>query len=703
MSKKSMSLPIQGRAASVRPESLNAEARTVEVVWTTGAVVRRVRWEGWDDLVEYDEELVVSEGAVRLERLNAGAPFLDSHSNYRLASVLGSVVPGSVRLEGGKGYATIQLTSAADVAGEVQRILEGTVRNVSVGYVVHRVEATKEDGKREVWRCVDWEPMEISAVAIPADAGAQTRSAEADASVYPCLLVRGQDQSAPDGARSKEAGMPKDNANPAADAQNAARGDDQQQTRGVGNSAAPGGNGQQAGTPEAPAQTPAPETRGQSADVEGAAQRAVVAERERSTAINQLCRRHGLEDGFAEDLVARGVSLSAAREAVLDKLAEADPLQGRSFEPARPRDDGSRGVAYRAAVQNALQHRVSPNIELTDDGREFRGMSMLEIARAALERSGVSTRGMSRMEVAANALSQRAAGYHTTGDFPAILANIGNQTLRAAYTAVPRTFTAWARRASLSDFRPATRVQISNAPKLEKVLEGAEFQYGTFGEASQQYALATYGKIIAFSRQMLINDDLGAFTRVTNSFGARAAELEADLVYAILLQNPKMSDGKALFHSDHGNLGAAAAINEASLTAAMTAFAKQTDIDGTSISAMPEFILVPPGQRALEARKLLTATTPGNTSEVNAYADAVTPIVERRLLPATGQAPWFLAAANALMDTVEYAYLDGEDGVYTETRNGFEVDGVEIKARLDFAASAIDHRGLYKNPGAAPA
>lgn len=494
--------------------------------------------------------------------------------------------------------------------------------------------------------------------------------------------------------------MPKPNN---ADEQNAARDDQAQQSRGTGNSPAPVSGGTPAPGTQAAPSAPAPETRGHGADAEAVAQRAVTAERERTSTINVLCRRHGLDGEFADDLVSRGVSVAAAREAVLDRLADADPLQGRAHEPARPRDDGSRSAAYRSAVENGLQHRANPAHALTDDGREFRGLSMMEIARHSLERSGVSTRGMSKMELAGAALSQRAVGYHTTGDFPAVLANLGNRVLRDAYAATPRTFTAWARRASLSDFRPTTRTQVSGAPKLEKVPEGAEFKYGTFGEASQQYALATYGKIIAFSRQMLINDDLGAFSRVANAFGARAAELEGDLVYAILLNNPVMGDGKPLFHADHGNLGTAAAINEASLTAAMTAFAKQKDIDGTAISVTPQFLLVPPGQRALEAMKLMTATTPANVTDINPYAGSLQPVVERRLLPTTGQAPWFLAAAAALLDTVEYAYLDGEDGVYTETRNGFEVDGVEIKARLDFAASAIDHRGVYKNPGAAPA
>lgn len=710
MPKDTLSLPLQGRAASLRPASVNLEARTVEICWTTGAVVARAAYDYYDDeVVEYDEELVVDAASLRLERLQLGAPFLDSHSGYRLTSVLGSVVPGSVRLEDGKGYATIQLTNAEDAKGQVERILEGTVRNVSVGYRVHRFEVTKEPGKRDLWRAVDWEPMEISAVAIPADPLAQTRSDDVRATATPCLLVRAQDHR-PAGAFQEEAAMPKPNQ---ADEQNAARDDDAQQARGQGGSTAPatgagapsnapgdapaGGEGQ--GGSQAPAPVQPTETRGH-ADVATAAQRAVADERTRTSAISALCRRHGLDGDFSQDLIERGVSIAAAREAVLDHLADADPLQGRSHEPARPRDDGSRGAAYRSAMETALLHRVNPGSELTDAAREFRGMTLRELARHSLERAGTSTRGMSSMEIATAALGQRAVGYHTTGDFPQILANLGNRTMRAAYAVRPQTFAAWARRASLSDFRPTTRVQISGAPRLEKVLEGAEFQYGTFGEASQQYALATYGKIIAFSRQMLINDDLGAFTRVSNGFGARARQLEGDIVYEIFRSNPVMADGFRLFSAEHGNLGTPAGITEESLTEAMDMFADVVDIDGSEVDVQPEYLLTGHSNRVLEARRLFTQTTPSATADVNVFANAGLSVVEeRRLRVLDGRAPWFLAASNALMDTIEYAYLDGEDGIFTETRNGFEVDGVEIKARLDFAAAAIDWRGLFKNPG----
>ena len=75
-----LELPVIARAATLMADSINVEARTVDIVWTTGAIVQRVRWEGWEDRVEYDEELVVDATSIRLERMNAGAPFLKSHS-----------------------------------------------------------------------------------------------------------------------------------------------------------------------------------------------------------------------------------------------------------------------------------------------------------------------------------------------------------------------------------------------------------------------------------------------------------------------------------------------------------------------------------------------------------------------------------------------------------------------------------------------
>lgn len=397
------------------------------------------------------------------------------------------------------------------------------------------------------------------------------------------------------------------------------------------------------------------------------------------------------------------MTLEAARSAILDKLAATDDAGARRSEStfAQARGESANDIAQRDGITNALLHRHAPGITaLTEQGRQFRGMTLLEIARDTLERRGVQTRGMSKMELATEALLGRAGlGYHSTSDFPSILANVANKTLRSAYESTPRTFTSWARQSTITDFKPVQRTQLAGAPDLLRVPESGEFSYGTIGEGKEVYALSTYGRIIGITRQTLINDDLDAFTRVPTAFGASAADLESDLVYSILTTNPTMGDALALFVAGHGNVGTAAAITEASLAEAYRAFGNQRGIEGRQVSIQPRYIITPPGIRSVEARKNVTATTPSAIAGVNAFAGRLEPIEEPRLIPAAGADPWFLAADPSRVDTVEYAYLEGSNGIYTETRQGFEVDGIEIKARHDFAAKAIDWRGLFRNLG----
>lgn len=661
--------PIIARAAEVLSAAIDKDAKQIEVVWTTGAIVQRGRWDGWDDYVEYDEELVVSGNAVRLDRLNAGGPFLDSHMGYSLSNVLGSVVPGSVRIEGGNGVATIQLTEAQDAAASVARIMDKSIRFVSVGYRVHKYEIEQREGQRELWRAVDWEPYEISAVPMPADAGAHIRSsAGMETRTFPCIVTR-------DGASTPTGD------NPMAD-ENAA-------------GAEPGDQVEK--TEETTTETTVTTTTTQPAD----AQRGIAAEQQRASEISALCTRHGMADR-APDFISRGMSLDAVRRNLLDELATRSDSYGRRQEPAAA--VAGNGIDFRSAAAAALIHSADPRQPLPEGAREYRNMTPMGIASECLRRGGVDSRSMSKVEIVNTALSMRAGvGYHTTSDFAGILATVANMSVRQAYEATPRTFTSWARRDSLPDFRPATRINMTGLTDLQLVPEAGEFKYGTFGSGAETLKLNTYGLIIAFTRQLLINDNAGLLTAGTMAFGTKAAKLEADIVYGLLTGNPVMSDGKPLFDAAHGNIGTAAIINDASLAAAMLAFATRKAPNGDPIAITPRYLIVPPGPRELEARRALAQVTASRSADVNVYAGALEIIVEPRLIPASGQHPWFLAADPAAVDTITYAYLDGTDGVYTESRTGFEVDGVENKVRMDFGAAPMDWRGLYKNPGAAPA
>ena len=133
--------------------------------------------------------------------------------------------------------------------------------------------------------------------------------------------------------------------------------------------------------------------------------------------------------------------------------------------------------------------------------RQYRGMALLELARESLGNAGVNTRGLSRDEVATRAL-------HSTSDFPEILSAVTNKTLRQAYEAYPRTFMLFCRQVLATDFKAMNRVQLGEAPQLLEVGESGEFKRGTLGESKESYKVKTYGRVVAITRQVLINDDL---------------------------------------------------------------------------------------------------------------------------------------------------------------------------------------------------
>src|SRR5689334_10925969 len=95
-------LPRLSRQATILPKTLNEVARTVDVVWTTGAAVLRGFFQ------QYWEKLSLDPKAVKMRRLNNGAPFLNAHNSYDAACVVGVVEAGSAKLEASRGTATIR-------------------------------------------------------------------------------------------------------------------------------------------------------------------------------------------------------------------------------------------------------------------------------------------------------------------------------------------------------------------------------------------------------------------------------------------------------------------------------------------------------------------------------------------------------------------------------------------------------------------
>ncbi|MEE2915629.1 MAG: head maturation protease, ClpP-related, partial [Pseudomonadota bacterium] len=329
----------------------------------------------------------------------------------------------------------------------------------------------------------------------------------------------------------------------------------------------------------APTPTPSPTTTTadpvqptQPTNMADVANAAIAAERERATTIRNEVARARLDTAFADTLVNEGVTIDVARTRIIDQIASAAPTITNHAPATIP---AAQFQARVEAMSCAIANRANPRNELTAEARGFAGRRLIVLARDFLDSTGVSTRNMSDPEVAQAVFRYRQprnAGQHTTGDFPAVLANTVGRTLRRAYELAPRTFGSFCRPTTVPDFRPVSRVALSDISAMQQVAEGAEYQYATVGDSAETYTVGKWGQIIPLSWETIINDDLGAFDRIPQAMGQEAAQVEGDVVYAILLSNPLMADGVPLFHATHGNLAAAGSvINIDSLQAGRTA------------------------------------------------------------------------------------------------------------------------------------
>lgn len=661
-------VPTQHTRAQFVAESFNEADRTIEVTFATETAVRTFDWECYETV---DEILVCNDQAGDLTRLNLKAPVLDNHNTWgKTAEVVVGVVE-SARFENSTGIAKLRFGNSEDDTKLMEKVRDKIVTGVSVGYNVLEYQVTRSEGKRPLYRATKWEATEISFTPVQADVNSRTRTQPQDAThealvedVTPVIEAAEQTQ--------EEETTEEDNIN----------------------------NNTSEMTEE---EKIAADNKTRS--------EATKAERERISGIRSKVRSLGLAEDFAETLIEENVSVEVASTRSIEKWAELNPLNAKPNAQQQQTDRDK----TRSAMADSLVLRIDPRAKATmgdervRSAEDFKGQSLLRLAEEALILSGTRTRGMTPREIAQAALGAKVRGMHHTTDFPILLQQTVQRTLLAQYAIQERTFQSWARRTSLKDFRPISRVRLSEIlGDLEKVREGEEYKYGTMDESGETYQLAKYGKIIAITWEAIINDDLSAFDRIPQAFAVKASNLQTVLVYKTILASgfSTMSDGNALFSAAHGNFVGTAnnqtaggtALSETTLAAAYTSFRTQVGSDGSKLNLKPKYLVVGP-KNEFQAQILTSVNFVAATQ-------ATQPIKSLTGLEVIVDAEienyeWFLIADPNSIDTTEYAFLDGEDELFIESREGFNIDGIEVKARLVFAAKAIDWRGFYRNNGAA--
>lgn len=414
-------------------------------------------------------------------------------------------------------------------------------------------------------------------------------------------------------------------------------------------------------------------------------QKAMEQERKRTSEITALFRDFDVEG--ADEAIVMGVSVDEARAMVMDQLRARN--KGVSVTMGEAESD-----KFRAAAQDAVLMAAGiPVADAAPGAQELRGHSMVELARESLQREGLQANFGDNMELARQAIN-------STSTFPAIMSNLANKSVMVGFNEAETTYQIWAGKGSNRDFKEAARVALSEAGNLELVPEGGQFQQDFLGEASARTKVATYGKLFSLTRQAIINDDLGLFSKIATKYGSAAKRLVNKMVYAQLTGNVKMQDGVALFDSKHGNVaGTGEALSVKAIAKAITAMRRQKGITGdATLNITPKYLVVPP-ELEMTAYQIVnsTAAVDGvNSGVVNPYKGRFVVVADAEL---TDPDAWYLVADASQHDTIEVTYLNGVETPRLETRQGFDVDGIEYKVAFDCGVSALDFRGVFKNAG----
>jgi len=406
------------------------------------------------------------------------------------------------------------------------------------------------------------------------------------------------------------------------------------------------------------------------------------AELKRQEQIRAIATKYGASDELREKYVGdKELTVDAFTRAILDEKA-------KETEPANVQvgDTPNREAMIRE-VGDVIAAKMGVDVDLKDNS--VRGASLVDVAKLI---TGTQGYGRSREQIVERAM--------VTTDFPALLLESGNRKLVQEFDAQPHTFKMWITETDVPDFRPNTEiVRGTTGGRLDKINENGELKQKAVSEHKETWAIESFGNSFTVTREMMINDDLGAFSGMLQEFATLAGNTANGRAYDLLRQtgdysNYKMADGFNIFDAiNHFNVGGVAFSSQA-LSDARVAMRKQVALDGkTPLNITPQFLVVAPEleQQALELLNSAASIEDAKNNKVyNPHYKSLQLIVDAELATAD---EWYLMASRR---TLKAGYLAG-----TGRRPILKTDSSSLARTVfdgifDFGLMAEDFRGMYK-------
>lgn len=712
------------------PASLNEEERSVEFVASTEARVLMYDW---------------SEGRVEEVLLAAGRQsddqtvLLDNHNRYETPGVIGSF--RNLRTEGEQTIGRAVFSSVAPAPAIFTKVKEGHLTDVSVGYRVLEYTLVKPGQSAVIagrtWKAgalplkvvTQWRLLEVSVTPIGADSNAKARSKTQHNGgrhmdkLKQWLQARGLAQNATDDEARALLGQIVAEATENGDTAlldeirglmetDDGEGDGEHGNPGGGSNPPTGGGNGRRSQPNPPAGggTPGP---GVLPTPEQIRQQAIADERARVSAIRAMGEEFGLGDE-AQHCIDQNMDEGQAERHMLRVAVRGQSgvarIGGR-VQVAVDAHDKLRAAGAAAFLLRSGATEISEaqfvllrpangirREEVMAGAREMAYYSDMEMARYICEQNGIATRGVTPSDIATRALA--------TGDFAHIIesglrlsiaegweAEMLNETWQNVFDA----------REDARDFEEHKELRTGEVGDLLEIAEGGGYSYTDFGETAETYRVYKYGRKYAVTFELVLANRLGVSILNAAKLGEAAERKTGDVAWAPFLANPAMSDGVAIFHADHANLAAGAAVGAVGvspLDTAVAAMGNHLDIGGARrLNIMPVYYIGARTVMGASEQFFKTARLDSESAalnKANIYSgDYFKRVYEARLND--DPTSWYLAARKG--KTVRVHFLQGHRQPVVTRIEDPGHDSVALQIRHVVGSHMTDYRGVYKNPG----
>ncbi len=274
-----------------------------------------------------------------------------------------------------------------------------------------------------------------------------------------------------------------------------------------------------------------------------------------------------------------------------------------------------------------------------------------------------------------------------------VLSSVANKAMLEAFKAAESVVPFIARERDVNDFKEVKSLRLTMEAEFGEVGKSGELKHAGLSEEGFANRLKTYGNIITLTRQMIIDDDLGAFLSIPRMLAQKAAARREKLVISALLG----AGGGFFVDNVNSFSGADTALSIEALTVAERAFFERKDSSGEPVLMAPSVLLVSPANKTkadtIYSSDRIVSTGEAITPEKNPHAGKFKPVMSPYLSEAIGLAnasdpAWWLFANPAHAAALEVCYLRGRRTPTMESGEpSFETLGINWRSYYDLGVA----------------